>query len=419
MEPPLTTTHTLTDQIIQRHDRYMSINYGRSPIAMVRGQGAKLWDANDNQYLDLFAGFGASLLGHCHPDLVTAVTDQARKLWHVGNLFHTEPQTRLAKYISEQGFGGRSFFCHAGADANEAAIKLARLYGSAKPTGTTPRYKIINAHKSFHGRSFATMAATGQDKVRQGFAPLPPGFSHVPYNDLSAIENAIDQETVAVMLEPIQGEGGVVVPDEDFFPKLRALCDKNDLLLIIDEVWTGGGRTGKTFAYQHWNFTPDIMTLAKGVGGGLPVGVMCAADHLAELYDVRKTGAVKHATTLGGNCLSMAVAAKVFQVIQRDNLTRRAAQLGQVIVDRLTTFAKDAPIQAIRGKGLFIGIELDPTAPGAWFDNASDIVDRCLERGILINATQGTVIRLAPPLIIETSELDQGLEVLQAVIRGD
>lgn len=200
MESALTATDSLTHQIIDQHDRYMSVNYGRYPIAMDRGEGSKLWDTGGKQYLDLFAGFGASLLGHCHPDLVQAVTDQAQKLWHVGNLFHTEPQTRLAKYISEEGFGGRSFFCHSGADANEAAIKLARLYGGANPKNGKARYKIVSASKSFHGRSFATMAATGQDKVREGFAPLPPGFSQVPYNDHDAIQQAVDDQTAAIML---------------------------------------------------------------------------------------------------------------------------------------------------------------------------------------------------------------------------
>ncbi|HEX7008454.1 MAG TPA: aminotransferase class III-fold pyridoxal phosphate-dependent enzyme, partial [Phycisphaeraceae bacterium] len=253
-----------TQAIIDRHDRTMTQNYARYPIAMVRGQGVHLWDAQGKQYLDLFAGFGGPILGHCHPELIDALTQQAQKLWHVGNLFHTEPQTRLAEAIATMGFGGQSYFCHSGSDANEAAFKLARLYGKARPGPSGPRYKVISTLKSFHGRGFAAMVATGQDKVRQGFEPLLPGFVHVPYNDAAAVEAAIDDHTVAVIVEPIQGEGGINVPDDDYLPRLRRLCDERDLLLIVDEVWTGCGRTGRAFAHQHWGIVPDIMTLAKG-----------------------------------------------------------------------------------------------------------------------------------------------------------
>ena len=279
-----TATDSPSQTIIDRHDTFMSINYGRYPIAMATGHGVMLRDADGKEYLDLFAGFGAPVLGHCHPDLVEAVTEQANKLWHVGNLFHTEPQTRAAEAISRFGFGGRSFFCHSGADANEAAIKLARLYGKANPgksAGEFGRYKIISCTKSFHGRSFGTMGATANPKVREGFGPHLPGYANVAYNDITAVEAVLDDETVAIIAEPIQGEGGVNVPDVDYFKQLRALCDDRDLLLICDEVWTGCGRTGKFFAYQHWldetSGGPDIMTLGKGVGGGLAVGVMCAS----------------------------------------------------------------------------------------------------------------------------------------------
>ncbi|MEX1015244.1 MAG: acetylornithine/succinylornithine family transaminase [Phycisphaeraceae bacterium] len=408
-----------TQDIIARHDRYMSINTGRWPIAMVRGEGTHLWDADGNEYLDLFAGFGGTLLGHCHPDLVRAVTEQANKLWFVGNLLHTEPQTLLAERIAKHGFGGRSYFCHSGADANEAAIKAARLYGQAQPGPSGPRFKVITAQRSFHGRTFGAMSATGQDRVWKRFTPLVPGFTHVPYNDLDAVEQAIDDHTVAVMLEPIQGEGGINVPDAGYWPGLRKLCDKHDLLLIADEVWTGCGRTGKWFGYQHWDVTPDVMTLAKGVGGGLPVGVTCMAEKVAEMFDHRKHGGVAHATTLGGNLLSMAVAATIFDVIERDHLLKRAAALGERATHRLEQFARRHPmVTQVRGEGLFIGIELDPIAPGAWFDNARDVVNKCVQQRLLINAAQENVLRLAPALTITDDELDRGLFLLEEVLRG-
>jgi acetylornithine aminotransferase len=400
-----------TRDIIDRRDRHMTINYGRYPIAIDRGEGSELFDCDGKRYLDLFAGFGASILGHCHPDLVEAVTAQANRLWHPGNLLHSEPQTLLAERIAKHGFGGRSFFCHSGADANEAAFKLARLHGRANPGASGPRYKIISAHRSFHGRLFASMVATGQAKVREGFDPFVSGFLQVDYNDIDAIKAALDDQTAAIIVEPIQGEGGIVVPHDDYLPRLRKLCDERDLLLICDEVWTGGGRTGRYFAHQHWNITPDVMTLAKGVGGGLPVGVMCATDKAAQLFDYRVHGAVAHATTLGGNCLSMAVAARLFDVLERDNLVQRAADLGDETMQRLRHFAASNPtIKQVRGKGLFIGIELDKSA--------TDIVNACQARGVLINGTQNTVIRLAPALTINEAQLDEGLSVLEQTIAG-
>ncbi|MEM9914814.1 MAG: acetylornithine transaminase [Planctomycetota bacterium] len=411
-----------TAAIVDRHDTFMSINYGRFPIAIVEGDGCTLRDADGKTYLDLFAGFGAPVLGHCHADLVAAVTEQAQKLWHVGNLFHTEPQTRAARAISELGFGGRSFFCHSGADANEAALKLARLYGKAhrgSSTGEFGRYKVISCTKSFHGRSFATMGATANSAVREGFGPHLPGYTNVAYNDLNAVKAELDDETIAIIAEPIQGEGGVNVPDPDYFKKLRALCDEHDLLLICDEVWTGCGRTGKYFAYQHWGIEPDIMTLGKGVGGGLAVGVMCAQPRVAELYNAKTQGGVKHATTLGGNCLSMAVTARIFDVLQRDGLVEHAATLGDAAMKRLRTFAESHPmVTDVRGRGLFIGIELDADAEGAWFETAADVVKRCLDQGLMINAAQGNVLRIAPPVTISAEELNRGLDQLEKVITG-
>ncbi len=415
-----------TSATITRHDHFMSINYGRYPVVISSGKGADLWDADGKRYLDLFAGFGAPVLGHCHPELVDAVTQQAERLWHVGNLFHTEPQTRAAEAISRLGFGGRSFFCHSGADANESAIKLARLYGKAHPgsaAGEFGRYKIVSCLQSFHGRSFATMNATANPKVREGFGPHLPGYINVAYNDIQAVRSAIDEETVAILAEPIQGEGGINVPSPDYFPQLRRLCDEHDVLLICDEVWTGCGRCGKTFAYQNWlgegQGSPDIMTLGKGVGGGLAVGVMCAKPELAELYNAKTQGGVKHATTLGGNCLSMAVTAKIFEIIERDDLAARSAKLGAAVLYRLRELARaHSAVVDVRGHGLFMGIQLDPSAAEAWFDSAADVVQRCMDRGVLINATGRNVIRLAPPLTIEEHQLDAGIRVLTEVLTG-
>jgi len=401
---------TTTQSVIDRHDQYMTINYARHPIVMVRGSGVTLIDADAKEYLDLFAGFGGPLLGHCHPELVETLASQAKRLWHVGNLMHTEPQVDLAEAIVKAGWLGRCFFCHSGADANEAAIKLARLYGRATARdGAASRYKVISAAKSFHGRTFGTMKATGQKKVYELFEPLAPGYVHVPYNDYDALKAACDDQTVAVLLEPIQGEGGVNVPDDEYLPRVRRLCDRRDVLLICDEVWTGCGRTGKAFAHQHWNITPDVMTLAKGVGGGLPLGVCCVLEKHAKLFDWHTYGHAVHATTLGGNCIAAAVAAKIWHIIERDDLLRRAAMLGEHILDRLHN-AKLPGVKAVRGKGLFVGIELKK-------DNANDVVKEALDAGLIINAAQGNVIRLAPALIIEKPELDQGLDLLLSLLK--
>ena len=401
------------DPTIVRHDAFMTRNYPRYPIVIESGQGCRLTAADGISYLDLFSGFGAGILGHCHPDLVAAATRQADKLWHVGNLLHTAPQTELAEQIAAKGFAGRSYFCHSGSDANESAFKLARLYGSGK------RHKIISTHDSFHGRGFAAMMATGQTKAREGFEPWLDGFTHVPFNDLDAMRDAIDEQTVAILIEPIQGEGGVNVPDDDYLPGLRDLCDRHDLLLICDEVWTGCGRTGRWFGYQHWGFEPDVMTLGKAVGAGLGVGVMCVHQKYADLFDVKKIGHVMHATTLGGNCVAMAVSARMFDVIERDGLIDRAAALGDAITIRLRDFGQStALINEARGRGLFLGIELNVDHKDAWFNSGADVVNRCLERGLMINATQNVVLRLAPPLIVTDAEIDEGLTILEDVLRG-
>ncbi len=411
-------TTTRTAQIIDRYEAHMIRNLGRQPIAFVRGQGARLWDAEGKPYLDLFAGFGAPILGHCHPDLVRAVTQQAQQLWHVGNLFHTEPQTLAAEAIGRHSHGYKVFFCHAGADANEAAIKLARLYGHHHPGKQGQRYKTISTTRSFHGRSFGTMGATGNPKVREGFGPLPPGFVNVAYNDIDAVRKEIDELSVAVIAEPIQGEGGIHMPDADYFAKLRQLCDDHDMILICDEVWTGCGRTGKSFGHQLWNVQPDAFTLGKGVGGGLAVGALCAKPELAELYDSKKQGIVRHATTLGGNCLAMAVTATIFQVIDRDHLLDHVTQMGRHVMRRVNDMKKALPmIKEVRGAGLFLGIELDPGVQGCWFKNGNEVVNKALEKGLLLNATHDVVLRIAPPLTVTQAELDEGLEIMAQCLK--
>jgi len=406
-----------TESIRAAHDRAMTHNYPRFPIVMARGENAWLWYQEGRRYLDLFAGFGASILGHAHPELVRAVTEQAGKLWHPGNLFHTEPQTRAADAIRALGFNARCYFGHSGADANEAAIKLARLYGRSRPGRLGPRYAIVSTHRSFHGRSFGTMPATGASAVREGFAPLPEGFRHVPYNDLDALREAIDPNTVAVIVEPIQGEGGVNVPRDDYLPGVRALCDEHDLLMICDEVWTGCGRTGRNFGHQHWEVEPDVMTLGKGVGGGMPFSVMAARDPAAKLFDFEHVNRVVHASTLGGACLPAAAGAAVLETIARDGLTRRAAELGDRVRDRIAAHASPY-VREVRGRGLMLGVELKPEARGAWFDSAGDVVHRCREAGVLLNATQKVVLRLAPPITIEAELLDRGIDAMLRVLAG-
>ncbi|MEM6749422.1 MAG: aminotransferase class III-fold pyridoxal phosphate-dependent enzyme, partial [Planctomycetota bacterium] len=299
MNEPATPVSTASDDWIARHDAALSPNYKRFDVVIERGAGSRLWGVDGKEYLDLFAGFGAPLLGHCHPELVEAAREQAEKLWHVGNLLHTLPQVEAAERLRDaSGFEALPFFCHSGADANDAAFKLARLYGKANrgaSTGAHGRYKVISTTRSFHGRSFGAMGATGNPAVRKGFEPLPPGYANVAYDDVSAVEAAIDAETVAIIAEPMQGEGGMNVPDAGYFKALRALCDEHDLLLIADEVWTGCGRTGRWFAHHHWGAAPDLMSLGKGVGGGLALGVSCVSPRLADLIDPRVQGGVTHA----------------------------------------------------------------------------------------------------------------------------
>ena len=396
-----------TQEIVDRGMRVLIGNYARQPVVMDRGQGSYLWDADGKKYLDLFAGFGGCVLGHCHPELIAAASEQAQRLWHVGNTFYTVPQIELAERLNRFAFPGKAFFCHSGAEANEAACKLARLRGSTK---APHRYKIISLNKSFHGRTLAMIAATGNPSVRQGFAPDVEGFIRVDPGDFAALENAVDDHTAGIILEPIQGEGGVNLYPDGYIAKVRELCDKRELTLIFDEVWTGCGRTGRWFAHQHVLdaagkvIEPDIMTLGKAVGGGLPVGAMFARPAIAELF-----GPGKHGSTLGANPICMSVSRTIFDVIDRDKLVEHAAVLGEHGAARLRN---DSSIQnkiaGVRGRGLMIGIELK--------EPPVKLVEKGLELGVLLNVTAQKVVRLAPPINITAEEWDKGLDLVAAAI---
>ena len=387
--------------LLERAKVVLTDNYGgRQPVVMSRGEGSLVWDADGKRYIDLFAGFGGAILGHCHPALVEAVTKQARQLWHVGNVFYNEPQIEFAERLNRTAFPGQAFFCQTGLEANEAACKLARLRGK---DATPHRWKIISLHKSFHGRSLAMIAATGNPKIRAGFEPTVEGFSQVEPGDFGALERAIEPETAGIIIEPIQGEGGVNEFPADYFVKVRDLCDKRGLTLIFDEVWTGCGRTGKWFAHQHFArpgggvVQPDIMTLGKAAGGGLPVGVMYAKPETAKSL-VRSS----HGSTLGGNAICMSVSCAIFDTIEREKLLAHALAMGDLAVARLKASKVADRIAAIRGRGVMLGIELK--------DAPEKIVERAMERGIVINVTAQKVIRLAPALNIPAKLWEQGLD---------
>jgi predicted acetylornithine/succinylornithine family transaminase len=395
------TTETLnTDQVISLAKKYLTQNYTRYPVCLVRGENSWVWDAEGNRYLDFFPGWGCGLLGHCPPRVVQAVQEQVATLIHVPNTWYTEPQALLGQSLSEKSeFGGVCFFCNSGTEANEAAIKLARLNG--KPKG---RYKIVTLTGSFHGRTMGALTATAQPKYHAGVEPMLPGFNYAPFGDLAAIEKAIDGETCAVMLEPIQGEGGVNLPPAGFLEGLRALCDKHELLLILDEVQTGMGRTGKWYAHQHWGIKPDIVTLAKALAGGVAMGGLIAKPEVGEKL---KPGT--HAATFGGNPLAARAALATIETIEAENLLDRAVQIGEKFRTRFTEMKEKCPtITDVRVKGTMIGIEL--AVEGA------AIVDTCLKRGLLINCTHQTVLRLLPALTISDEQIDEGCDIISDVL---
>lgn len=388
-------------ELIARSERCLIPVYARAPLALVRGEGTRVWDADGRSYLDFFSSTVVTALGHCHPSIVEALEKQAHLIWHVSNLHYSEPQVRLAELLVKHSFAERVFFCNSGAEANEAAIKLARKYGHDRGGG---RFEIITALGSFHGRTLATITATGQEKVRVGYEPLPAGFRYVPYDDLDATEAAITAHTVAVMVEPIQGEGGIVVPHRDYLQGLRELCDRRDLLLILDEVQTGIGRTGSLFGYEQAQIRPDILTLAKGLGNGIPIGALLATERVAQSFTKGS-----HASTFGGNALTCAVGAAVVRTLIEEGVLENCATMGQRLSDGLRGLMSRHPIvRDVRGRGLLVGAALsEPAAP---------FVDRCREAGLILNATAERVLRFAPPLTVSAEEIDQAVGVLDGVL---
>jgi predicted acetylornithine/succinylornithine family transaminase len=388
---------------IAQFERHVVPNYRRFPVCLVRGAGSWVWDAEGHRYLDFFPGWGCNLLGHCPPRVVAAVCEQAGQLIHVPNTWYMEAQGALAEALSTRSFGGQCFFCNSGAEANEAAIKLARAFGHEHG-----RFKIVTMEGGFHGRTYAALTATAQPAYHAGFEPMLPGFFYVPYNDLGAVKKALDAQTAAVMVEPIQGEGGVNIPAADYLPGLRQLCDQRGVLLILDEVQTGMGRTGKWFAYQHHGdrAVPDILSCAKALAGGLAAGVMIARPLIAAAL---KPG--MHASTFGGNPIACRAALAAIGTIEEEDLLKRGIAVGERFRTQLEALRLELPehVREIRIQGAMIAMDLT-------FD-ASHLVTECLQRRLLINATHGHVVRLLPALTITDTEIDQGCAILAEALR--
>lgn len=376
--------------------------YGRLPLALVKGEGSKVWDADGKEYLDFVGGLAVTSLGHCPPQVVNAIKEQCETLLHCSNLYWIEPQVELAQLLVENSQLDKVFFANSGAEANEGAIKLARKY--AKENIGADKYEIITMNKSFHGRTLATLTATGQEKFHQGFDPLPEGFKYVPYNDLEALKNAVSEKTCAIMLEPIQGEGGVHVADEAYLQGIQDLCEKEQLLLIFDEVQVGLGRTGKMFAHEHYGITPDIMTLAKALAGGVAIGALMATDKVANAF---KPG--DHATTFGGNPLAAAAGVAMVKSLIDEKAVENAAEIGKYLKQKLEELKSEFPVvKEVRGKGLILGVELE--VPG------QEALDYCQEQGLLINCAAGNVLRLLPALNISKDIADEAVEIIKRAL---
>ena len=377
-------------------------SYARFELALSHGSGSYLYDVAGRRYLDLGGGIAVCCLGHAHPEITRALVEQSSKLIHVSNLYYTEPQVKLAKALVDHSFAKKVFFCNSGAEANEAAIKLARRYAHEKYG--PDRYEIITMLQSFHGRTMATLTATGQEKVQKGFEPLLAGFTYVPFNDLPAVEKALTSHTAAVMLEPIQGEGGVHVADRAYLKGLRELCQARDVLLMFDEIQTGMGRTGTLFAYEQLGVQPDVMTLAKGLGGGVPIGACLATDEAAAVFTPST-----HASTFGGNPLACAAALAVLRVLLEGRILEQSRRMGDYLVKGLLDCKDRLPIiKDVRGLGLLLGMELAI--------DGRPVVTDCLARGLLINCTMERVLRFVPPLIITQREIDRLLDTLSQVL---
>lgn len=385
---------------IAREAEVVAQTYARCPVVFVKGEGTTLIDDAGKTYTDFLSGIAVCNLGHAHPKVAEALSEQASTLCHVSNLFYTRPMVELAEWLTERCFADRLFLCNSGAEANEAAIKLARKYFHDKGES---RHRIITMARSFHGRTMATLSATGQDKVKEGFTPLLPGFEYVEYNNAKALEGAMDETVCAVLVEPIQGEGGVCVPDDGYLEAVRALCDRSGALLIFDEIQTGMGRTGKLFAHQHTSVTPDIMTLAKALGNGLPIGAMLATDKVMAAFS---KGA--HGSTFGGTPLVTAAALAVVRAFDEEKVVEKAADTGAYFKACLETLkAKHALVKDVRGQGLLLGMEID--------GDGAAVVEKALAKGQVINAVQGKTLRFVPPLIITRPEIDALMGVLDEI----
>jgi len=392
----------ITNDILVDSQNYIMNTYNRQPLVLVKGRGARVYDSDGREYLDFVSGVAVNNLGHCHPRVVVALQKQAQRLMHVSNHFHNEPQVNLAKMLVTHSFADKAFFCNSGAEAIEAAIKLARRYG--REVLKQDRYEIITMRGSFHGRTMGALTATAQETMQKGFEPVVPGFRYVPYNDVGSIEQAINDRTCAVLVEPLQGEGGVIVPTAGYLKAVRDLCSQHDILLMIDEIQTGMGRTGKLYGYEHDNITPDVAALAKGLAGGMPIGALLATEKVARAFIPGS-----HGSTFGGNPLACAAAIASLETLLEDNIIiPAAAQLGLHFQQRLEVLKKKYSfVRDVRGKGLLVGMELDC--------DGKDIVAACLKKGFLINCTVNTVLRFMPPLIITDEEIDLLIEALDTI----
>jgi acetylornithine/N-succinyldiaminopimelate aminotransferase len=391
----------ITSDMLAESQKFLMNTYSRQPIVLIKGRGTKVYDSDGREYVDFVSGVAVNNLGHCHPRVVVALQKQAQRLMHVSNHFHNEPQINLAKMLVKNSFADKAFFCNSGTEAIEAAIKLARRY--SREILKKDRYEIITMHGSFHGRTLGALSATAQDKLHKGFEPLLQGFHYVPYNDVKAVANNINEHTCAVLVEPLQGEGGVVVPSQGYLKALRELCDKNNILLILDEIQTGMGRTGKFFGYEHDGVIPDMATLAKGLAGGMPIGALLATDKVAQAFTPGS-----HGSTFGGNPLACAAAIASIETLLEDNIIISSVErLGLHFLQALEVLKKKYGfVKDVRGMGLLVGMELD-------FEG-KDIVTDCLKEGLLINCTMNTVLRFIPPLIITEEEIDHLISSLDA-----
>lgn len=391
-------------EIIQKADTVITATYTRSPIVIEKGEGCTLWDTEGRAYTDFVAGVAVCNLGHAHPRIAKALAAQAETLFHVSNLYYTRPQTELAEWLTEHSFADRLFFCNSGAEANEAAIKIARRYFKEK--GEDGRHRIITMEKSFHGRTMATLSATGQDKIKHGFDPVLAGFDFVPFNDINALKEKLTSATCAIMLEPVQGEGGVRCPDPEYLRTIRKLCDETGTLLILDEIQTGIGRTGKLFAYEHFCIEPDIMTLAKALGNGLPIGVMLTREHIAAAF-----GPGSHGSTFGGTPIITAAALEVLKTMAEENVIGHCQEIGEYFRSRLSWLKNRHEIIAdVRGIGLLLAMKLKT--------EGNVFVQKCMEKGFLVNCIQENILRFIPPLIIEKEQIDSLVSCLDEIFEA-